>query len=155
MVLVRVELVLALALALALPGCASEGPLGFQRDETAPEPYYKEHRELLAGEHHKDFPVPVDAATQHVSIRAELDTRDQGLPLPGTVPASLRLALLAPNGTAIAEATLDAGHPNATLEAEDLAPGRYLARVDGFGASQPVEGEAYGASYTLVAEVLY
>jgi hypothetical protein len=151
---VRVLLVLALALAVALPGCASEGGLGFQRDQLPPDPYYKEYRELLAGEHHKDFAIPVDQQAAQVLVEVALTNRDQGLPLP-QAPASLQVRLLAPDGTVLDEAQLDATRSEATLVVEDLAPGRYLARVDGIGASQDLDGRPYGAEYLLTVEIVY
>lgn len=144
------------AVALLAAGCtSSEGGLGFGAGTLPPEPYYKDYRELLAGEHHKDFPLPVEQQARAAIVTVVLQTRDQGLPLPGASPATLTVRILAPDGAILEEAQLDAQRTNASLALDDLAPGRYLARVDGFGVSQDLDGQAYGAEYLLTAEILY
>lgn len=140
---------------LALAGCASPDGIGFARDATLPDPYYKEIHELLAGEHHEVYELPVVEGAKSLNVTATLDTRTNGLPLPDAAPARLRVSLLAPDGSELAFAELDPQRPSANLTIEAPGPGEHLLRVDGFGASQPVEGEAYGASYALAIEVLY
>jgi len=148
-------LALALALAIFLAGCASSDGIGFARDDVAPDPYYKEQRELLAGEHHKVFEVPVLDGARILDVVAALEARSNGLPLPDAAPARLRVALLAPDGAELGFLELDAQRATGNLTVVTPAAGIYLVRVDGFGASQPVEGEEYGASYRLVSEVVY
>ena len=148
------RLVALLACAL-LAGCASPEGGVFARDDALPEPYYKEHSELLAGEHHMVYEVPVEAGAKILDVVATLDARTHGLPLPDAAPARLRVALLAPDGAELAFAELDPQNARGNLTVVMPDAGIHLVRVDGFGASQPVEGEAYGASYTLVSEVAY
>lgn len=143
---------------LLVAGCASSEGVGFAgRNALPPDPYYKEYRELIAGEHHETFRVPVEEGARLVNVTVTLESRTNGLPFPAATPASLRIALLAPDGaTEISNATLDAQSPAASLVVEDLpGAGTYTVRVDGFGAAQPVEGETYGAAYILTTEVLY
>lgn len=146
---------LALLAVLALAGCASPEGIGFARDAAIPDPYYKEHRELLAGEHHRVYEVPVIEGARELRLQATLDARTNGLPVPDAAPASLRVALLAPDGTELAVAELDPRNPQGNMTVTAPSPGVHLVRVDGFGASQPIEGEEYGAAYDLVAEVIY
>lgn len=153
---VFVRLASALLVALLFAGCTSpEGGLGFARDAPAQEPYYKEYRQMLAGEHHKDFPLPLNAFATNVTASFVLTTRDQGLALPGSAPAALTVSLLAPDGTVLDTARLDAKTVRANLTATDLVPGGYLVRVDGFGASQDLDGRTYGAEYILTIEARY
>ena len=150
----RVALLILVPLLAA--GCmSSPGGLGFAGDRGVQEPFYKEYREILAGEHHKDFVIPVEAGANVVNVSVSLRSRAEGIPLPNTVPAQLHVTLLAPDGSALDEASLDARAPDANLTANDVPPGQYLARVDGLGASQPVDGQEYGASYVLATEVTY
>lgn len=150
------RLALALGLALALPGCATSGELGLSRDPLPLDPYYKEHRAPLAGEHHEVYAVPVEEGARELNVTATLRTRDHGLPLPGVVPASLRVEVLAPDGELLGEETIDARDESASLVLTELrGAGTYLVRVDGVGASQPVDGQEYGTEYVLVTEVLY
>jgi hypothetical protein len=145
-----------LLVSLVTVGCtSSESGLRLGTDAPPPDPYYQEYRELLAGEHHKDFPLPVEQPARTVLVTVALQTRDQGLPLPDASPASLRITILAPDGTPLQEADLDAQHTHATLALTDVGPGRYLARADGFGASQDLDEKPYGAEYVLSAEILY
>ncbi|HUR68629.1 MAG TPA: hypothetical protein VM370_05225 [Candidatus Thermoplasmatota archaeon] len=146
---------LALSMVLLMAGCSSPSGMPFARDPLPAEPYYKEYRELVAGEHHKDFEIPVDRDARALSVNVTLQSNDHGLPLPGAVPAQLKVAILAPDGSVLDEAALDPRTASAQLAAAGLAPGRYLARVDGFGASEPIDGKEYGAAYVLVVEVQY
>lgn len=152
----RIALVAVWA-AILTAGCASQdgGGLGFAREGATPDPYYKEYHELLAGEHHKVFELPVEGGARLLDVGATLEARTNGLPIPDAAPARLRIALLSPAGAELAIAELDPQTTTRNLTVVTPEPGVYLLRVDGFGASQPVEGEAYGASYALVAEVLY
>lgn len=145
-----------LLLPMLVAGCASPDSLGFARDTLPADPFYKEYRALLAGEHHEVYPIPVADGARVLTVGAILSTRDNGLPLPDTAPASLRVALLAPDGTELGARELDPRHGDATLTVTELrGAGEYLVRVDGVGASQPVDGEDYGAEYRLTTEVLY
>lgn len=146
---------LALFLTVLLAGCASPPGLGFARDAVEPDPYYKEYRELLAGEHHNVYEIPVLEGALQLDLSATLEARSNGLSLVETSPARLRVALIGPDGATIAIMELDPQRTQGNMTVPEPVPGAYLLRVDGFGASQPVEGEAYGAGYRLVAEVLY
>lgn len=151
-----VRLAVAILLPMVLAGCATQDGLGFAQDARPPDPYYKEHRALLAGEHHEVYEVPVNEGARELNVSATLRTRDNGLPSPGVAPASLRVQIIAPDGAPLAERTIDAREGSASLVLTELpGAGAYLVRVDGVGASQPIDGEEYGAEYLLVAEVLY
>lgn len=150
-----VRALLLLAVALLLAGCTAKEPLAPLRGETpAPDPYYKEHRAIISGQHDEEYPVPVEAGAREVNVTLALDARTQGLPVPEAAPARVRLEILDGAGARLGEATLDADQPTASLVLE-LAAGDYVARVSGVGASQAVQGEDYGAGYLLSVEVLY
>lgn len=153
---VRRPLVLALLAVTALPGCASdEGAFSFARDASPLEPYYRESREVLSGEHAKVFDVPVEALARLVNVTVELDARRNGLPMPDATLARLDVRLVDPAGAILREARLDPRTPAASLVAEDVPPGLYRVEVEGFGASQDFEGQTYGAAYVLAVEVVY
>lgn len=149
------RLVVALFAALLLAGCTAPQELRFQRGEEAPEPYYKEYREPLAGEHHKTFIVPVAEGARHLQLGVALESRREGLPLPGVAPASLRVVLVGPDGIVVDEGRLEFGGEPLVLDVPGPLAGAHEVRVDGFGASQDVEGGSYGAGYRLTAEVVY
>lgn len=148
---------LALVLvSLALAGCASEeGAFGFQGATGPMEPYFREYREVIAGQHAKRFDVPVDAPATLVNVTILLDARTNGLALPEVAPARLDVRLLDPAGALIGEAQLDARRPQAELLAGPLEPGLYAVMVEGFGASQDLEGDDYGAGYVVSVEIVY
>lgn len=139
-----------------LGGCtAEEGAFAFQRGEVALDPYFKEYREVVAGSHSKLFEVPVEAQASVVNVTVQLDARTNGLPVPDATPARLRVQLVDPSGATLREAELDARTPAASLVLEDAPPGLYQVRIDGFGASQDLEGETYGSGYVVMVEVAY
>lgn len=151
------RLALALAFALSLTaGCAEEGGgFRFSRANEPLEPYFQEYHEVVAGEHLKRFDVPVDAPARLVNVTVQLDSRTNGLPVPGTPAAQLTARLLDPAGAVVREATLDTRTPVASLVAENAEPGLYALEVEGFGAAQDLDGETYGAGYVATIEVLY
>lgn len=145
-----------LAVAVALAGCADPGGFGFSRETgTQLDPYFHEYREVVAGQHAKTFDVPVDAPAALVNVTMLLDARTHGLPVPDASPAQLDVRLLDPTGAPVKEARVDARAPQASLVATDLAPGLYRVEVEGFGASQQLDGQEYGAGYVVTIEILY
>lgn len=145
-----------LALATGLAGCAAPESLGFAAGEPAPrEPFVREERVLVDGEHARDFDVPVEPGARLVNVSIALEPRTNGLPLPEASPARLHVALLGPDGGAIHGAILDARRTNATLLVEAPAAGPHAVAVRGWGFAPEVDGDPYGARYRLVVEVLY
>lgn len=145
-----------LVVPLLLAGCTGpEGAFSFSRSGDPLAPYFQEYHEVVAGEHAKSFDVPVDAQARRVNVTLQLDSRTNGLPVPGAPPAQLDARLVAPDGTIVREARLDARAPEAALAVEDVAPGMYRLDVEGFGASQELDGQAYGAGYVVTIEVAY
>jgi len=141
---------------LLLAGCVGGDGLGLAGGSDATrEPYYKEHREVVSGEHARAFEVPVDAAGSLVNVSIVLAARTNGLPLPDASFARLDVTLLDPAGEAVERAVLDARTPSASLVADGLAPGDYLVEVKGVGAAPEADGRTYGASYVLTIEVAY
>jgi hypothetical protein len=141
---------------LLLAGCTGSDALGFAEGEPGPrEPYYKEHRGLVAGEHAARYELPVEAGAEMANVTVLLDARTNGLPLPDAAPASLQVALLAPDGARVREAELDAQNPRAVLALEGPPAGLYVVEVRGLGAAPEVDGRTYGAAYVVGAEVLY
>lgn len=151
------RLAAALLCALALAGCTQGGGLDLlARDAPAPEPYYKEHRASVSGEHEREYAFEVQEGASVVNVTLALYARGNGLPLPDAAPARLDLELRDASGRVLQRAALDAQRPVASLAPEGALPaGAYVARVTGVGASQTLEGDAYGAAYALTIEVLY
>lgn len=147
---------LAVASLALLAGCTGEdGAFAFQRGEAALDPYFMEYREIVAGSHTKLFDVPVDAAANLVNVTIQLDGRTNGLPIPDAAPAQLRAQLLSPAGVVLREAALDVRAPVANLLLQDAEPGLYHVQVDGFGASQDLDGHTYGSGYVVTIDVGY
>lgn len=148
---------LALLLVVALgAGCTGEGIARLTGQEEPREPYYKEHRAAISGQHDASYEFPVEAGTSLVNVTLALDLRTQGIALPERAPAQLRLELLDAADVLLDAVTLDAEHPTASLVAEaPSTAGTYRARVTGFGVSQAIEGDDYGAGYLLSVEVAY
>lgn len=137
-------------------GCTGEdGSFAFQRDEVAREPYFKEYREVVSGSHSRLFEVPVDSPANLVNVTVVLDARSNGLPVPEAAPTRLTVRLLDPAGATLREAQLDARQSAASLVLENAAPGLYRVQVDGFGASQDLDGETYGSGYEVRVDVGY
>lgn len=146
----------AVVLAVFAAGCAGEeGSFAFQRGDAALEPYFMEYHEIVSGSHSKVFDVPVDAPASLVNVTIVLDTRSNGLPVPDAAPARLTVRLVDPAGATVGEAELDAQESAANLVLEDAAPGLYRLQVDGFGASQDVDGATYGSGYVVTVDVGY
>lgn len=155
----------ALASALLLAGCSSVTVEGLQRADEPREPYYEEHRGLVAPQHNETYPleVPADAALVNATLR--LLPRDGGIvpaapgvpdAQPTAAPAQLLLEVLDPAGRAVAAGTVDPAEPLLTLLVKEIpVPGAWSVRVTGTGASGTVEGTDYGASYRLTIEILF
>lgn len=146
----------ALLLPLLLTGCLGADGLGFASGGDAPrEPYYKEHREIVSGEHARSFELPIEATPNRLNATLLLQTRTNGLPLPDAMVAQLRVTLLDPAGEALGTAAVDGRRPQASLVVEDLAPGSHAVLVEGVGAAPELDGRTYGAGYILTLEVEY
>lgn len=145
-----------LVLALVSAGCTSGEGLGaLTGRDAARDPLYEEHRAAVSGQHDQEYPFAVEPGATVANVTLRLENWKHGLPLPGQAPAQLTLALLDASGAALDSVVLDGDHPVASLLATMPAPGTYLARVSGFGVSQELEGDEYGAGYALSVEVLY
>ena len=156
--------VLLVALTALLAGCANVKVEGLQRSDAPREPYYAEHRDMVAPQHNKTYEVPVLDGATLVNATLHLTPRNTGIPVaaptlpPGAAPAPAKLTLevLDAAGRAGAAAVADPSTPNVTLPVHEITvPGAWTLRVTGGGASGSVDGQDYGAAYLLTVEVLY
>ena len=145
-----------LLVAALFAGCTQGAGLERLTGGDAPrEPFYEEHRAVVAGEHDRSYAFAVEEGSALVNVTLVLDLRTNGLALPERAPAQLRLELLDAADVVLDAVMLDAEHPSASLVAAPSAPGELRARVTGFGVSQAVDGSDYGAAYLLSIEVAY
>lgn len=150
---------LAVALVALSAGCTGVpealAPLG-GGPEAPPEPYYWEYRATVAPQHERSYTVEVGPRAALFNATIHLESRTNGLPLPGAAPAQLTLALVAPSGEVVRSAQLDPQRSSASILVEEFPErGTYTVRVHGGGASGDIEGSDYGASYVLSVEVLH
>lgn len=150
---------LAVALMALSAGCTSvPEALAPLRDDAgaAPEPYYWEYRATVAPQHERAYEVEVGPRAALLNATLSLESRTNGLPLPGAAPAQLTLALLSPSGEVVRSAQLDPQRTSASILVDEFPErGAYTLRVHGGGASGDIEGSDYGASYILSVEVLH
>lgn len=151
------RLLVLILVAAVSAGCTQGEGLGPLAGADEPrEPHFEEHRAALSPDHDVDYPFAVDAGASLVNVTLLLETWRHGLPLPGESPAQVRIALVDAAGTLVEEAVLDGTQRTASLVASaPSAAGTYHAQVRGFGLSQPIEGDEYGAAYRLTIEVAY
>jgi hypothetical protein len=141
-----------LAVAAQLAGCLSLGPAA---SGAAPPPYVRAYGDDVGAQYDRSFAVPVDARSVKMDVALDLSTKSGGA-APGVAPPGiLQLAVLAPDGSTLANATATAQQPAARLVLYDLGPpGAHQVRVRGTGFSvQPGVTSAVGASYELAIEV--
>lgn len=146
---------LAVLLAGALAGCAAPETLQIGRGPAAPDPFYREHRAQVQGEHDERYPLDVDPGATLLNITLLLDARTNGLPLPDTPLARLTLDLHDPSGTLVQSIDVVPDRPTAILRHADPMPGTYDVRIRGIGFSQALDGKDYGAAYLLALEIQY
>lgn len=155
----RVALLLA---PLLMAGCSGVSLQGLSPSGGPGEPWYVEHRDLVAPQHNRTYDLPVDAGAALINATVRLVPQTNGLPsgpgLPaGAVapPARLLLEVFDPSGRRMGEAEADPGEPTATvLVPAPAEAGSWIVRVTGTGASGRLDGQEYGASYLLSIEVL-
>lgn len=167
----RVALLLA---PLLMAGCTGVSIQGLTPSEAPREPWYEEHRDLVAPQHSRAYEVHVTEEATLLNATVRLIPQTNGVPTgptappaaaPATTPATaltppaparLLLEVFDPSGREVGEAEADPSEPVATLLVQEPAEaGTWTVRVTGTGASGRLDGQEYGASYLLSIEVLH
>lgn len=143
-------------LAAMAAGCAQVGTdVGLLRDTSPRAPYYAEHRDALAPQYNRSWPLPVDTGAKDVLVNASLELRSGSLLPDDKTPAAITVTLLDPSGAALGAADLDPAHPAASFHVKPKAAGAYALVVAGSGPAADAQAAQVRAAYVIAAQIAY
>lgn len=146
----------AIVILSALAGCTGAPLTPSGGTGAAPEPYFESYRDDLGAQYERTYDAPIDERAVELVASLNLTAKAAGLLGAPATPARLTLSILAPDGTILRSADLDASRPAARLDVKDFERnGLHKVRVAGDGFSTQAAGGDVGASYLLTIEILY